>query len=237
MDAVPKKSSLTVASRIAGLAYVLIIVDALASLIFVDGKILVPGDMAATVTNIRDNELLFRAGVFGNVLMFLMVAVLAVSLFVLLEAVDRSLATLALLLRFGEAIIGTVGMMLGGLVPLLLVTAPTALEPGHLQSLVSVFLELENRSIDVVLIFMGVGGIIFCYLFLKSRSVPKALSLWGIVTYATMLSVGATRIFYPALPEPVFMALAGPGILFEVVFGFWLLLKGVRRPAGLTGGG
>ena len=166
------------------------------------------------------NELLFRARVFGNIFMFLLVVVLAVALYLLLEDVNRSLAMVALFLRFGEAIIGAVGMMLGGPVALLLAKEPGVLESSHLQSLVLVLLGIKNISIDIVLIFMGVGGTLFCYLFLQARLVPKGLSLWGIVTYATMLCVGSTKIFYPTLRESVFMAVSAPGILFEIVFGF-----------------
>ena len=187
--------------------------------------------MAATINNIRANELLFRTGVFGNILMFLLVVVLAASLYQLLESVDKNLATVALFLRFGEAVIGAVGMMLSGLVPLLLIRESTAIESEQLQSLVSLFLAMEDISIDVALVFMGVGGTIFSYLFLKGRLVPKILSLWGVVAYATMLCVGATRIFYPTLPESVFMSLSAPAILFEIAFGFWLLIKGVNPRA------
>jgi hypothetical protein len=75
--------------------------------------------------------------------------------------------------------------------------------------------------------FIGVGGSIFCYLFYKSNYVPKFLAGWGIFTYLTMLLLSFTSLLLPDIPETIKMIFYVPGGLFELIFGFWLLLKGI----------
>ncbi|MHC4986104.1 MAG: DUF4386 domain-containing protein [Planctomycetota bacterium] len=222
------EASPRVYARVAGLAYILVIViGALGVGLLIESNI-VPGDDAATVKNIRANELLFRIGVAGEVVMFVLVVLLSLALYVILETVDRNLALLALLWRVGEAIIGGGVAVISGLIPLLLLNRGASLEAEQLQTLVGLFLDVGNAGLDVVLIFIGVGGTVFCYLFFKSRYVPRILAAWGMLTYLSMLVVAVVSILTPNLPETIKMVVYAPGGLFELVFGLWLLVKGVN---------
>lgn len=221
------ETSMNKIARVAGLAYVLIIADALFTLIFVDPNYS-SADITTAVRNIIENELLFRIGIAADIVMFALVIVLSVALYLLLNSIDKNLAMFALFFRFTEGILGAIGAILGGLIPLLLLNRDTALETEQLQSLVGVFLEVQAVGIEVVMIFMGLGGIIFCYLFYKSQYVPKILSLWGIITYFTMLALSSVKIFLPNLPEIISIALFTPGALFEIIMGLWLVLKSIH---------
>jgi hypothetical protein len=196
-------------------------------LIFV-GKLIVPGNDAATTNNIMANELLFRIGVANDTLMFVLVVVLSLALYVILKTVNKNLALLALLMRFGEGIIGGVVTLLGGLIPLLLLNGETEFETEQLQALIGLFLDVQTAGLNIVIIFMGLGGIVFCYLFLKSKYIPRVLAAWGILTYLTMLILSFVNILLPNLPEMIAVALYTPGALFEVIIGLWLLFKGVN---------
>jgi hypothetical protein len=215
------------AAKVAGLAYVLIILLSMLKLIFV-GKLIVPGNDAATTNNIMANELLFRIGVANDTLMFVLVVVLSLALYVILKTVNKNLALLALLMRFGEGIIGGVVTLLGGLIPLLLLNGETEFETEQLQALIGLFLDVQTAGLNIVIIFMGLGGIVFCYLFLKSKYIPRVLAAWGILTYLTMLILSFVNILLPNLPEMIAVALYTPGALFEVIIGLWLLFKGVN---------
>jgi len=135
---------------------------------------------------------------------------------------------LALLWRLGEAIIGGGITVLSGLIPLLLLNGDGAFETEQLQALVGLFLQVRNAGLDVVLIFIGMGGTLFCYLFFKSRYVPRLLAIWGMVTYLSMLMIASISILSPNLPETIKMAFYVPGGLFEILFGSWLLIKGIN---------
>ena len=220
--------SLLIYARVAGLAYVVVIMLGIFSVSFIDSNILVPGDDAATVDNIMNNELRFRISIASEIIMYAFVVLLAHALYVILKTVNRNLALLALLWRIGEAVIGAGVAVLTGFIPLLLLNGETTFKQDHLQALVGLFLQLRNAGLDVVLIFIGMGGTVFCYLFFKSKYVPRILAVWGMITYLSMLTLALVSILSPSLPESVKMIFYAPGGLFEVIIGLWLLIKGVK---------
>jgi len=222
------ETSPLVYARVAGLAYVIIILLGMFGVGFVESKLVVPGNDGATVNNIVANGLLFRISIYSEIMMFVLVILLSLALYVILKTVNRNLALLALLWRLGEAIIGGGITVLSGLIPLLLLNGDGAFETEQLQALVGLFLQVRNAGLDVVLIFIGMGGTLFCYLFFKSRYVPRLLAIWGMVTYLSMLMIASISILSPNLPETIKMAFYVPGGLFEILFGSWLLIKGIN---------
>lgn len=226
MNHVTENSTLTYA-RAAGFAYVIVILLGIFSVSFIDVSIIVPGNHEETVNNIVTNEWRYRVSVASEVLMYALVIFLAAALYIVLKTVNSNLALLAMLFRVGEAVIGGGAVLLGGLLPLLLINRATELDAEQLQILVGLFLDMRNAGLDIVLVFVGVGGTLFCYLFFRSRYVPRVLAAWGMLTYISMLTLGFTSMLVTELPETIKMSLYVPGGLFELIFGFWLLFKGV----------
>jgi hypothetical protein len=150
-----------------------------------------------------------------------------VALYLVLKDVHRHLALTALVLRSAEGVVGLLVTLLGGLMPLLLLDESTSVDPGELQALAMSFVDLRTAGLDIILIFIGLGGAAFSYLFLRSRFVPSALAVWGMLTYASMLILGSARLLSPDLPTSVTNVLYAQGALFEVLFGVWLLVKAV----------
>ncbi len=214
-------------ARIAGLAYLVTIFLGIFSVNFVLAEIIVPGDNTATLRNIVAEESLFRLGVACEILMYVLVVLLAHSLFVVLRSVDRNLALLALLWRLAEAIVGSAATVVSGLLPLLLLTSDGGVPPGQIGGLVISLLDVRPAALDVVLIFIGMGGTLFCYLFFRSRYIPRLLAAWGIVTYLTMLLLSFVSLIAP-ITESTRILFYAPGGLFEIIIGFWLLVKGVN---------
>lgn len=212
-------------ARIAGLSYLFTIGLGIFSANFVESVLLEPENDLATVRNIAESEWLFRAGITAEILMYTLVILLAWSLYNLFKPVNRNLAFLALLWRVGEAIVGGATAVVSGLVPLLLLESEGGFEQQQLVDLVSLFLDLRSAGLDVVLIFIGLGGTLFCYLFYISGFVPRVLAGWGIATYISMLGISLAGVLIPALPESLKMVFYIPGGLFEITFGFWLLIK------------
>lgn len=227
--------SLRRAVRVAGLAYLLIIVTSMLAVIFIELRLVVPGDVAATISNITANESLYRLGAAYDLLMFASVVVLAVALYAVLKTVSRNLALLALLWRLGEAIVGIV-TVLASLVILHLLSGgghSTVPEMEQVRGLVGLLLNVRAAGLTVLTAFLCLGTIIFCYLFFKSRYVPRALAVWGMAACLLMLAVAFAGILVRDLPRMVETACVMPVALFEAVIGLWLLFKGIAiRPAG-----
>jgi hypothetical protein len=226
-DRITERSPLVYA-RVAGIAYVVVIILGIFSVSYIDSNILVPGNDAATSYNIKNNELRFRISIASEIIMYALVVLLSHALYVILKTVNRNLALLALLWRIGEAIIGVGVTVITGLIPLLLLNGEAAFEQDQLQALTGLFLQVRTAGLDVVLIFIGMGGTLFCYLFFKAKYVPRILAAWGIITYLSMLILALASILTPDFPESVKMIFFAPGGLFEILIGFWLLIKGVN---------
>ena len=219
-------ASLISYTRVAGLSYVIIILLGIFSVSFIDSNIVVLGNDAATFNNMMAHEFRFRISVVSELVMYALVILLSLALYVVLKTVNRNLALMALLWRLGEGIIGGGVAVISGLIPLLLLNGDAAFGTEQLQALVGLFLGVRKAGLDVVLMFIGLGGTVFCYLFFISKYVPRILAAWGIFTYLSMLILSFASILSPDLPETIRVVLYAPGGLFEIVFGLWLLIKG-----------
>jgi hypothetical protein len=215
-------------AKVAGLAYVVTIMLGIFSVSYIDSNILVPDNDAATFDNLMNNGLRFRISIASEIIMYALVVLLSHALYVILKTVNKNLALLALLWRIGEAIIGAGVAVITGFIPLLLINSKGSFEQEQLQALVGLFLQVRSAGLDVVLIFIGMGGTVFCYLFFTAKYIPRILAAWGIITYLSMLILALVSILSPSLPESTKMIFYAPGGLFEIAIGLWLLIKGVN---------
>ncbi len=226
MPSIKENNEVALYARVAGFSYLATILLGIFSVNLITAKLIVPGDIAKTISNISSNSWLFRFGVASEFMMYALVILLAHALFVVLKSVNQNLALLALLWRLTEAIVGSALTVASGILPLLLMDTGAALEDNQLHALVDSLLTVRSAGLDVVLLFIGLGGTIFCYLFWKSHLVPRILAAWGMLTYLSMLILSMTSLLIP-IDESTKLIFFAPGGLFEIVFGLWLLVKGV----------
>ena len=72
----------------------------------------------------------------------------------------------------------------------------------------------------------GLGGLMFCYLLLKSKLVPKVLAVLGTIGYLIFIAGTILELF----GYSVGVILALPGGLFEICLSIWLIIKGFNNP-------
>ena len=89
------ETSLQVYARITGVLYLIIIILGAAEELLVRGRIIVPGDAAATAANLRSMESLWRFGIASELFLGICTIVMALTLYALLKPVSRDLALLA----------------------------------------------------------------------------------------------------------------------------------------------
>ena len=77
------------------------------------------------------------------------------------------------------------------------------------------------------MVFYCIGGILFYYLFFKSKYVPRVLSLWGIAA-ASLAFIGYLAILF-GYDVPLYVFL--PILPFELAIGVWLIVKGFSSSA------
>ena len=83
-------------ARVGGLLYLLIIAAGLFAEAFVRARLVVPGDAAATASDITDHAFLFRLGIAADLSTFVSAVALTIILYVLLKPVNRTAALLML---------------------------------------------------------------------------------------------------------------------------------------------
>lgn len=209
-------------ARFAGAAYFIIIITSVLNLIFGPYQLMVEGDIASTIGKIASNQALYRIGMAYEILMYMGVIFLSVALYHLLKIVNKPGALAALLFRFGEAIMGVL-TVIGSMITLFLINGEFSQETT--QTTVAVILEIQEALMSVLMVFIGIGSIIFCFLFFISRFIPRWLSVFGMIAFSFVLLESLVLLLYPMNPW-VF-----PGVIavvFEIVIGLWLMIKGVR---------
>ena len=98
-----------------------------------------------------------------------------------------------------------------------------------MQALVGLFLvDVQSAARSILIVFISLGTIVFCYLFFKSKYIPRILAGFGIFSFLLTLTYYIVAILFPNLPAMIQIVCHLPGILFEVIIGLWLLIKGVN---------
>ena len=219
------------AARVVGFVYLAALAPAIFAEFYVRGQLVVSGDAAQTALNIVAHERLFRLGIASNLAVFALDVALITSLYVVLEPVRRGLALLAAAWGLIETAIFVVVTLTDFDVLRILSGARylSAFEPDRLQALARLAIGAHGAVYGVGLVFAGLRSTAFCYLWLRSRYVPRALAGWGVVASFLMGACAFSFVVFPELVRVVPVEVyGGPIFLFELTMGFWLLVKGLR---------
>lgn len=216
-------------ARIAGFSYILFTVAGLVKNFLLNTRL---SDIdAIQATSIFENEMHFRLGIAAEVIMFLAVIMASVSFYVVLKPVNKQLSQTALCLRLCEIIIGGIAVVIS-IAMLALSTKTYLLEMFDLEQIHTIVVIASSFRVpayEYSWIFMGFAGVITFYLFFKTRYIPIAWSVWGIITYLSLILFPLAKLLIPDLPREV-MFVMFPGALFELGVGIWLLTIGVNIP-------
>jgi hypothetical protein len=216
-------------ARVAGALYLYIFVAGLFAEALVRGRLVVPGDAAATAANILANETLFRVGFTGELLHLVCDVAIASILYVLFRPVDRALAVLAALARVASAVILAVASI-GHLAALRLLSDAgylQALDVAERQALALAALRLQADGYAVCLLFFGVACLSLGWLILKSGLVPKAIGWLLAIAGACYLANSLAGFLAPAFAAALFPAILVPAAVAELALALWLVVKGV----------
>ncbi len=206
--------------------YVIIIAFAGFAYLYVRGKLIIPGDMAQTASNILAHERLYRLGFSAAVIVVICNPPMGLILYELLKAVNRRLALLALVFITISTTIEAVNL-LNYITPLFTFTLPeyrAAFGPDELQALARGPIRLFGYVFSVSLTFFGVFCGLVGYLILRSTFFPKIL---GVL----MIAAGVTYwinsfVLFLALPQLPNLWIAP---IAELLLALWLLIVGVNE--------
>src|SRR5439155_27027357 len=111
-----------------------------------------------------------------------------------------------------------------------------AFEANQLQALARLSVGAHGAAYNVGLVLAGLRSTAFCYLWFKSRFIPRALAAWGMVASFLMGACAFSFIIFPELRKVVGVEVyVAPIFFFELTMGFWLLLRGLPPSGGALG--
>src|SRR5438046_7293331 len=148
--------------------------------------LIVPRNAVDTARNILAHQTQFRAALICFIAYGIGAIVLSTALYVILAPVHRGLALAGALFRLVFAILWLIAPLNSLAALRLLSDAPylKVFEPDRLQALARVQLVGSFDDYYVGLPFFGLAATVFAYLWLKSKYIPRGLSIFGVIASA-----------------------------------------------------
>ncbi|MEN3368381.1 MAG: hypothetical protein V7609_524 [Verrucomicrobiota bacterium] len=211
-------------ARMGGACWLMCFLTSIFPLI-VTGRLVIPGDAAATATNLLANEGLFLS---GTALLLISTAFyVGATLFVyeVLKPVNRSLSLLAAFFSLVGCAIGAVSCLFDFAPFVLLKGAPylNVFSVEQLQALAYVFLAVRAQANNIGLVFFGLHCLGVGYLIFRSTFLPRIIGVLMMLA-----GVGWLTFLSPPLANNLAPFNMIPGGIGELSLTIWLLVKGVN---------
>lgn len=218
-------------ARLAGFMFLFYIATGIAGM-FVFGPATRGDGTAAKLASMVQHATLVRAGAAYSLLMMMNAIVLGVALYALTRDYDHDLALLALSCRFVEGMVATTGAVLTRLLLFVATAATTAtgVEAAAATTVGAALLKLHGFTAQIGATAFAIGSTLFCYLFLRARTVPVSLAWLGLLA-SVLLVIALPLQISGVIAGPVTNYIWIPMAAFEITFAVWLLVKGVAAQA------
>ena len=222
----PAADSVQLYARTAGVLGLISIVAGGFGEAFVPAVLVVPGNAAATATNILASELLFRWGFVAYLVEALCDVALTLLFYLLLRIVGKDIALLSVFYR----LIGTAGFAMAQVLyfaalPVVAGGEPlSAFPPDQTKALALLSLKVSGYGRSVFTMFYGAGSILLGYLMYRSHFLPKLIGALLMLSGVGFMAKTFTWVLAPSVSSPLLLAPAGVAWLMVTV---WLLVKGV----------
>jgi hypothetical protein len=213
-------------SRILGIAFLLQFVTSFSSGVFLKSALIAPGSISESMIKIADNPSLMRAYILVDMLTALGIIFLGTVLFLTLRKWNETMALVALGFYILEAALLAVSRLAAFSLLGMSQAYAAAGQPASLQTMASVALEsMDFVGSTLHMLAFCPGGIFFYYLLYRSGVVPRALSLWGLITVWPCLVGTLLAVFGYEAPTLLYVFY----MPFELVIGIWILVKGINE--------
>jgi hypothetical protein len=216
--------------RVAGLWYLLLIIVGPLRLIYIPSKLFVHDNAAATVNNIAAHEFLFRMGIASELAGAVILIFLTFAFYRLFVAVDRTLATLVVILGgVMPAVIYFVGVVddFGTLMVVRRADFLLVFDEPQRDALAMLFLKLRDAQNTAAEVLWGVWLFPLAVLVYKSRLVPRFLGVWLAIGGAAYLALSVAGTLWPQYQGTVF-TISQPATFCEIALTLWLVIKGAK---------
>jgi hypothetical protein len=225
MTALPVATSPRFKARMAGVFYLLTSLTSVIAESFIPGKIIVPGNAAATANNIMAHQSLLQLAFAFMVIAVVCSIVLTVLFYELFRPVSKGLSlTAAFVHLVGLAILALSGFLL--LAPLTVLSGGQYLsvfKAEQLHALANLFLQLNVQAWNAFIAFFGCYCVMIGYLIFRSAFLPRIIGV--LMMFA---GLGYLTFLLPMLAAWLLPYNLVPGAFGELPLMLWLVIKGVN---------
>jgi hypothetical protein len=220
--------------RSGGIMYLAIIILGLYGELAVRGRLLIPGDPAATAAAIAGSPLLWRSGIVGDLMMQALDIPVIVLFYLLFRPVGAGLNLAATLLNLVQTA-ALVANKMTLLLPLLLLSGAgylsRAFPAEQLQALAYLSVRAHSYGFGIGLIFFGLACLLRGQLMVKSGYFPKLLG--RLIQLAGLCYVvnSVALLLAPEVASMIFPAILLPAFVAELGLSLWMIIKGVNPEA------
>ncbi|MGK0379305.1 DUF4386 domain-containing protein [Patiriisocius sp. Uisw_017] len=205
-------------AKLAGILYLSLVPLGVFGIIYVPSSLIVTDNISATISNIIENETLFRWSIISALVVQLINIILVLLLFKIFKPFDKGMASLMVIFSLLA-------------VPIAFLNEINNLAVLHLldqanesQQLISVFLNLHHQGIIIAQVFWGLWLFPLGYLVYKSGYMPRFIGVLLMIGCAGYVVDSFTLILLPQFK----ITFSEFTFLGEVIFPLYLLIKGIK---------
>ncbi|MGR3777328.1 DUF4386 domain-containing protein [Bacillus paramycoides] len=194
---------------------------------FIHAHLVVQGDASTTLHNIQNSNSLFKAEIFGWIIIFITDIVVAWALYFFLKPIHASLSLLTAWLRLMYTVL--LGIAIFNLTSALLLSKSTVANP---EAYIMLFLEAFEYIWSVGLIIFGLHLLMLGYVTFQSKRIPKTISVLLLIAAIGYIVINVMNTMfsqYDAIISFTKVLFQLPMIAGELGLSIWLLLKGGRK--------
>lgn len=217
------------AALTAGIALIIMTLASFFSYGYVHAGLVVQGDASATFHNILSSTMLFKAEIFGWLLILIADIVVAWAFYMVLKPIHRGLSLLGAWFRLIYT--GILAIAILNLLFVLLLTG----SPDHsaisdqLQTQAMLYVRAFDAIWSIGLIIFGGHLLIVGCVALRSANISKIISILLLLAGTGYILVHLCNVFFPqyeAIKTILTYVFTVPMIVGELGLGLWMLFKG-----------
>lgn len=211
--------------RVLGAAFLLQAVTSLISGAFLFQPLIDDDSIAISLKQIALSSQRVYGGILIDTVTALGIIFLASTLYIYLKEQNRLTALSALGFYIMEAAVLAFSKSLH--YGLILISEKYAARPStELETMAEIVLKISETAYTLHLLPFIIGAMIFYYLMFRTKLVPTAFSLWGMISLVPFYAGVPLMMFGLEFPFVFFL----PYVPFEFTIGLWILVRGIIRP-------
>jgi hypothetical protein len=216
-------------ARIGGVLYAVIIVVGLLEAALIRERMVVSGNPAATVDNLRAMSTLWRVGIAADFVVLSCSVPLSVIFYLLLEPVSKPLALVAVFFNLVSLTVEAAGdlYLVSALLPTTGIPYLAAWSPEQRAAMVGLAIRSYDYAFAAALVFFGWECLVLGHLIRRASYLPRFVGVLMQIAGAAYLVNSFAVFLSPALASMLFPLILLPSLVGESSLCLWLLFKGV----------